>query len=63
MLHYEHDFYRDRHEKTAYSAKIILSKVVDILPSTHSAVDLGCGVGTWLSVLKDKRCSSLSKSE
>src|SRR5699024_10679550 len=23
----------------------------DIIPTVHSAVDVGCGVGTWLSVL------------
>jgi len=52
--YYGHTFYKDRHQKTVYSANTILSIVVDALPKLHSAVDFGCGVGTFLSVLKEK---------
>jgi cyclopropane fatty-acyl-phospholipid synthase-like methyltransferase len=51
---YGHDFYKDRHKKTLHSARVILSIVLDCLPPVHSAIDFGCGVGTWLSVLKEK---------
>ncbi len=51
---YGHNFYKDRHQKTVYSANTILSIVMDALPAVYSAVDFGCGVGTWLSVLKEK---------
>jgi cyclopropane fatty-acyl-phospholipid synthase-like methyltransferase len=49
---YGHDFYADRHRNTVYSARTILALVLDVLPPVHSAIDFGCGVGTWLSVLK-----------
>ena len=50
---YGHNFYKDRHQKTVYSVNAILAIVVDALPEIHSAVDFGCGVGTWLSVLRE----------
>ncbi|MBD2526702.1 bifunctional 2-polyprenyl-6-hydroxyphenol methylase/3-demethylubiquinol 3-O-methyltransferase UbiG [Nostoc sp. FACHB-133] len=50
---YKDKFYRDRHEKTVYSAQTILSIILDTLPTVMSAVDVGCGVGTWLSVLRN----------
>ncbi|MBC8392044.1 MAG: methyltransferase domain-containing protein [Deltaproteobacteria bacterium] len=51
---YRYDFYTNRHQKTVYSANNILSIVVNTLPKVDSAVDFGCGVGTWLSILKEK---------
>lgn len=44
----------DRHKKTVYSARKVLSIVLESLSELeiNSAVDFGCGVGTWLSVLK-----------
>jgi len=51
---YEYIFYEDRHQKTLYSANKILTIVINSLPKVDSAVDFGCGVGTWLSVLKEK---------
>jgi len=51
---YGHDFYKDRHRKTVYSARTVLSIVLNALPPVHSAIDFGCGVGTWLAVLKEK---------
>ena len=56
---YGHNFYKDRHQKTVYSARTVLSIVLDSLPPVHSAIDFGCGVGTWLSVLKDKGVSEI----
>jgi len=50
---YGYSFYKDRHENTVHSARTVLSIVSDALPKLESAIDLGCGVGTWLSVLKE----------
>ena len=57
--YYGHNFYKDRHHKTVYSAEKVLSLVLDALPEVHSAIDFGCGVGTWLSVLKKKDVSEI----
>ena len=58
-MNYDHDFYKDRHRNTVNSASTILSIVIDILPKVNSAIDFGCGVGTWLSVLKEKGISEI----
>jgi hypothetical protein len=54
MKAYSQEFYNTRHEKTIYSANTILSILLGRIPAIDSAVDLGCGVGTWLSVLQEK---------
>ncbi|WP_373032999.1 methyltransferase domain-containing protein [Sulfurovum sp.] len=54
MQIYNERFYRKRHLRTNYSAEKILSCALQILPEVTSAIDLGCGVGTWLSVLQQK---------
>lgn len=59
MNSYESDFYEFRHERTSYSAKRILSIVLDVVPTPTSAVDVGCGVGTWLSALRQKGVSQI----
>jgi len=51
---YKKDFYTDRHAASHYSAKVILGYVYAMVPGVRSAVDLGCGVGTWLSVLSER---------
>ena len=56
---YGRDFYKDRHQRTVYSANTILSKVLEAIPEVRSAVDFGCGVGTWLSVLKEKGAETI----
>jgi predicted transcriptional regulator YdeE len=56
---YGYDFYKDRHRRTLYSANKVLEIVIDTLPEIRSAVDFGCGVGTWLSVLKSHGVSEL----
>jgi len=50
---YQPGFYSDRHQKTIYSAERILEIVLETLPPVYSVVDVGCGVGTWLSVLRN----------
>ena len=49
---YADSFYKNRHKNTIYAAHKILKCVFDILPSSKSIVDIGCGVGTWLYVAK-----------
>lgn len=56
---YDHRFYADRHSRTVYAANAILPLVLDALPRVDSAADFGCGVGTWLSVLKQHGVSEI----
>lgn len=55
---YNENFYKNRHANTLYSAQKILSIVYSIIPQQKitSALDFGCGIGTWLSVVKNKNC-------
>ncbi len=50
---YPRSSYSNRHKDTLYAAQAILGTILEILPTIGSAVDFGCGVGTWLSVLKN----------
>ncbi len=54
MRHYSEGFYKTRHDETLYSAETIISHLLELLPTINSAVDVGCGIGTWLAVLKGK---------
>ncbi|WP_304020343.1 class I SAM-dependent methyltransferase [Desulfovibrio piger] len=51
---YGNNFYKNIHNSTIYSAQKILSIIFEKFPEIRSAADFGCGVGTWLSVLKEK---------
>jgi hypothetical protein len=51
MARYRDRFFTDRHERTVYAAETVLDQLLPMLPAIRSAVDVGCGVGTWLSVL------------
>lgn len=51
---YRRSYYENRYDTTVYSANTILSIILELLPTINSAVDIGCGVGTWLSVLQEK---------
>lgn len=55
---YNENFYKNRHKNTLYSAQKIISIVYSIIPQQKiaSALDFGCGIGTWLSVVKNKNC-------
>lgn len=52
---YNENFYKNRHKNTLYSAQKIISIVYSIIPQQKiaSALDFGCGIGTWLSVVKN----------
>lgn len=54
MKVYSQQFFADRHQRTIHSANTILSVALESLPAIGSAVDVGCGVGTWLSVLRER---------
>ncbi|MDR2120745.1 MAG: class I SAM-dependent methyltransferase [Tannerella sp.] len=50
---YDTRFYRDnRADKKLRSVEIVLEKAMTFLPEIRSAVDFGCGVGTWLAGLQ-----------
>lgn len=51
VAQYKDQFFRNRHDSTVYAAETVLRHVLPVLPPLNSAVDVGCGVGTWLSVL------------
>ena len=51
---YKDKFYKNRHQRTVDSARAIVPLVLGILPPITSAIDFGCGVGTWLSVLREQ---------
>ena len=51
---YDQEFFEDRNASTHYAAGRILDIITGLLPHITSAVDVGCGVGTWLSVLKER---------
>ncbi len=51
MQDYTEEFYRDRHAATRRSAERIVPLVLDLVRPL-SVVDVGCGVGTWLSTFQ-----------
>jgi len=56
---YQDDFYVDLHKRTLYPAETISDIIFDVIPPVHSAVDVGCAVGSWLSVLRKKGVSEI----
>ncbi len=54
MARYGTDFFEERHGRTQHAARTVLEIVAEIMPKIGSAVDVGCGVGTWLSVLAER---------
>lgn len=48
---YNEKFYKSIVSGSLRSAEIVLKTVFEVLPKINSAVDFGCGTGTWLSVL------------
>jgi hypothetical protein len=51
---YPSSFYVTRHQETLYAADRMLSLVLERFPAIASAIDVGCGVGSFLSVLGSK---------
>ena len=48
---YKEDFYKKNQEGSRQSAKEIIPLVLELV-RPKSVIDVGCGLGTWLSVLK-----------
>jgi SAM-dependent methyltransferase len=48
---YREKSYRSRDVETHHSAEVIVPLILRVVPAI-SVVDVGCGVGTWLSVFK-----------
>ena len=59
MKAYPQEFYASMRDKTTYLANTILDIVLQRIPAVHSAVDVGCGVGNWLAVLREKGASEI----
>lgn len=57
--YYNEQFYDSQMDGSVKSAKIVLPFVLEVLPPVNSAVDFGCGAGTWLSALKDLGVSDI----
>lgn len=53
MNQYKDSFFQNRHAATFAAAKTILGLVREVLPPLHSAVDIGCGVGSWLAAARE----------
>jgi SAM-dependent methyltransferase len=50
---YDTTFYKEnRNDKKLKSVSIVLAEVIKVMPKINSAVDFGCGVGTWLAGLQ-----------
>jgi len=49
---YTEDYYKDIQEGSRRSAKEIVPLVLELI-QPRSVIDVGCGVGTWLSVFKE----------
>jgi len=52
MQPYDEEMYKNRHKTTLSSAQEIVPLVLDLIQPS-SVIDIGCGVGTWLSVFKE----------
>lgn len=50
---YDEAFYRRQQEGSRRSARVVVPTILDLV-GPRSAVDVGCGVGTWLSVLLER---------
>jgi hypothetical protein len=59
MKQYEPYFYSTRDRDTHHAASAILDVVLPMLPRAASAADVGCGVGAWLAVLREKGLETL----
>jgi SAM-dependent methyltransferase len=59
MPNYDIEFYRGRDKLTRFAAETVLGIVQGVIPEIRSAIDIGCGVGTWLSVLKARGASTV----
>jgi len=50
---YSRQFHLTRDHDTHYAATQIIAILLKCIPPVRSAIDIGCGVGTWCKVLQD----------
>jgi methyltransferase family protein len=60
---YDAEFYANRNAATQYAAERILGLALEHLPPIASAIDIGCGVGTWLNTLRSRGVSDITGVE
>lgn len=51
---YSHAFYERRQAAKEVAADVVLDLLLPLLPPVRTAVDVGCGVGTWLAALASR---------
>ncbi len=51
---YGREFYKDNLGDSRRSGEVVLAHVLGLIPGIASAVDVGCGTGVWLSILKER---------
>ena len=49
---YTPDFYHNQQQRSRKSAREIIPLVLDLIAPKH-VIDVGCGVGAWLSVFEE----------
>lgn len=58
MYKYNENFYQYINEGAVKSAEVVVPTILDLLPNrVNSVLDVGCGVGAWLSVWKRHGCT------
>lgn len=55
---YDKNFYANQKTGSLQSAKIVVPIIMNLI-QPKNIIDIGCGVGTWLSVFKDLGCDIL----
>jgi len=56
--HYDSTFYNNQREGSLRSAEVVVPHIIDLL-QPRSVIDVGCGVGTWLSVFQKQGVSEI----
>lgn len=59
MSFYDSAFYSDQEDGSRVSAKIVLSQLFERVGTPTSAIDIGCGVGTWAAELLEQGVSKV----
>ncbi|MDY6806236.1 MAG: methyltransferase domain-containing protein, partial [Cyanobacteriota bacterium] len=49
---YDKEFYENQQQGSIRSARVVVGKIMNLI-QPKSVVDIGCGVGTWLSVFEE----------
>ncbi|MCL1939036.1 MAG: methyltransferase domain-containing protein [Desulfovibrionaceae bacterium] len=57
--HYTEKFYARQSNPSLRSAQIVLPLLLDLTGERHRVVDLGCGVGSWLSFFHERGAAIL----